>query len=344
MSLKGRRPLDLELGSNQPIGKLVLFDLERLNISGKLFAFSFEYHLQRTCRAVVRTAGNQDHQMGSQNEWKRLRRKLREIDPGQIDSGGGPGNLTNIEVFTENSTENLHALHGSVRCRESLASPLTLGAMTSHQTLSEAESKAILAPFGVPFNPEHVVANAAAAVQAARGFAGPVAIKLTGDSLAHKTERGLVRLNCVGSTAVEQAAQELLDAATDSDGEVGLLVAPMVRGLREFIVGATNDRDFGPTVMLGLGGVLAEAVHDTVFRLAPVTVAQASAMVHDLQTRRILEPFRGEPAVDIEALAQVIVAVSDAADSLESWEAIELNPVIISDGQPLAVDALVVWA
>src|SRR3954453_11725563 len=116
-------------------------------------------------------------------------------------------------------------------------------------TLSESDSKALLARFGVPFAPEQVVGTADEAVQAATDLGLPVVLKLNGDAIAHKTERGLVRLNVADAAAVEQAAAELLGAATPEDGPVSLLVAPMLRGNRELIAGLHQDPQFGPTVM-----------------------------------------------------------------------------------------------
>ena len=99
------------------------------------------------------------------------------------------------------------------------------------------------------------------------------------------------------------AATDLLAAATPDDGDVEVLVAPMVRGSRELIAGLLRDPQFGPCVMLGVGGVLAEAVGDVVFRLAPITERDAADMIDGLATQRLLGPFRGEPAIDRDALA-----------------------------------------
>src|SRR4051812_22432477 len=98
------------------------------------------------------------------------------------------------------------------------------------RTLSEADSKELLARFGVPFAPERVVSSADQAVAAAAEVGLPVVVKLNGDAIAHKTERGLVKLGLADADAVRAAADELLAAATEADGDVGLLVAPMLRG------------------------------------------------------------------------------------------------------------------
>ena len=134
----------------------------------------------------------------------------------------------------------------------------------------------------------------------------PVVVKLNGDAIAHKTERGLVRLGLADPDAVRRAATDLLAAATPADGAVSLLVAPMVVGTRELMVGLTRDRQFGPTVMVGIGGVLAEAIADVVFRPAPIDTVTAHEMLDELTSQRLLGPFRGEAAVDRDAVAAVV--------------------------------------
>ncbi len=126
--------------------------------------------------------------------------------------------------------------------------------MSGSTTLSERASKALLADVGVPIAPERFVASASKAGVAADELGYPVVAKLNGDSIAHKTERGLVRLSLADRSAVELAASELLAAATADDGEVDVLVAPMISGNRELIAGVVRDAQFGAMVMLGLGG------------------------------------------------------------------------------------------
>lgn len=213
-------------------------------------------------------------------------------------------------------------------------------------TLSEADSKALLRDFGVPLVADRLVGDADGAVAAAAAFGspdfpGPVAVKLCGAAIAHKTERGLVRLAVEGDEAVRAAAEELLAAARPDDGEVGLLVSPMVRGNRALIAGLSRDPQFGMTLMLGVGGILAEAIADVAFRLVPVEPVDVAEMIDDLATQKLLGPFRGEPAVDREALAGVLLGLSQAAEAHPELVSADLNPLIVVDGRPLAVDALV---
>jgi succinyl-CoA synthetase beta subunit len=208
-------------------------------------------------------------------------------------------------------------------------------------TLSEADSKALLAPFGVPFLPELLVDDPDGAAAAAISIGGPVVAKLCGDAIAHKTERGLVRLGLATPDDARRAAEELFAAATPADGEVQVLVAPMVRATRELIAGLSVDAQFGPTVVLGVGGILAEAVADAVVRLVPISEVDAEDMLDELATQALLGPFRGEPAVDRRAVAAVLLALSDAAERVPGLVAVDLNPLMVVDGEPVAVDALV---
>jgi acetyl-CoA synthetase (ADP-forming) len=212
---------------------------------------------------------------------------------------------------------------------------------TGRRTLSEPDSKALLAGHGVPIAPERVVADADEAAAAASDLGFPVVVKLAGDRIAHKTERGLVRLRVADEAAVRIAAAELLAAATPDDGDVRLLVAPMLRGQRELIAGLAEDPQFGTTVMVGVGGVLAEAVADVSLRLVPISRVDAEEMIDDLATQALLGPFRGEPAVDRDALAGVLLALSTAAEADPTIVSADLNPLIVVDGRPIAVDALV---
>jgi acetyl-CoA synthetase (ADP-forming) len=207
--------------------------------------------------------------------------------------------------------------------------------------LSEAASKALLGAHGVPIAQERIVDDPAAAGAAAAELGFPVVVKLNGDRIAHKTERGLVRLNLGTREAVERAGTDLLAVAGPDDGEVALLVAPMVQGNRELIAGLNRDPQFGMTVMLGVGGILAEALADVVFRLVPLDRLDALDMVDQLRTQALLGAFRGEPAVDRDLLADVLVGLSRAAEADATIVSADLNPLIVAGSTPVAVDALV---
>lgn len=211
------------------------------------------------------------------------------------------------------------------------------------RTLSESDSKALLATYGVRFAPEELVGDPDSAVVAAEGFGYPVAAKLCGENIAHKTERGLVRLSLRSAHEVRAAVGELLSAALPDDRATGVLVAPMIRGDRELIAGIATDPQFGPTVMLGVGGVMAEAVADVSVRLAPITQLDAAEMIEELRSQALIAAFRGEPPVDRDALIEVLLSLSDAATATEGATVVsaDINPLIICGGVPVPVDALV---
>jgi acetyl-CoA synthetase (ADP-forming) len=208
-------------------------------------------------------------------------------------------------------------------------------------TLSEAESKQLLARHGVPVPAEALVATPEEAAAAAEDIGFPVVVKLCGAALAHKTERGLVKLGLRDRAGVAAAAAELLAAARPDDGDVGLLVGAMVAGARELIAGFVRDDEFGPCVMLGIGGVLAEAVGDVGFRLVPLQPVDAEDLIDELSNQALLGPVRGEPAVDRAALAGILLGLAAVGEGDERIRSIDLNPLIVSDGIPVAVDALV---
>ena len=208
-------------------------------------------------------------------------------------------------------------------------------------TISEHESKRLLAEYGVPLASERVAHTTDEAVVAARELGYPVVAKLAGDGIAHKTERGLVRLGLSSDDDVAAACDELLAASTPDDGDVVVLVAPMLAGARELIAGVHDDPQFGRCVMIGIGGVLTEALSDVAFRLVPIDEIDAGEMLDDLAAQPLLGPVRGEPALDRAATVSVLLALSRLAEEHPEVVAVDVNPLIVVDGRPIAVDALV---
>lgn len=209
------------------------------------------------------------------------------------------------------------------------------------RTLSEADSKSLLTQFDVPFAPELLATTPEEAADAAVRLGMPVAIKLCGENIAHKTERGLVRLGIDNPEGALSAATELLAAAVPADGATGVLVSPMIKGSREFIAGLHQDAQFGPTILFGVGGVMTEVLDDASIRLAPLSPLDATEMIHSIRNHELLGAFRGEPPVDLDAMAAVLMALSRVSQELADVVSIDLNPLIIHEGAPVAVDALV---
>lgn len=207
------------------------------------------------------------------------------------------------------------------------------------RTLSEYQSKQVLVSYGVPVTAERLAVDADTAAQAAADIGFPVALKGNAPDLAHKTEAGLVEIGLTDADAVRAAAARLM-AKLPPGGN--LLVQEMASGKREFLIGMARDDQYGPCVTFGLGGIFAEALGDTVLRLAPVSAREALAMMDDIRAKALLGPYRGMAAVDRKALARAIIGVGAVALAHPEIAEIDVNPVIIAGDRPVAVDALVV--
>lgn len=206
--------------------------------------------------------------------------------------------------------------------------------------LDEAASKRLLAEMGVPVVDEAVTHSLEDAKAAAERFGLPVVLKGLRPGTVHKTEAGLVRMGIDSDAALASAFAELAEAA---DGG-GVLVQRQVPAGLELIAGLVRDPQFGPCVMIGMGGVLAEVLKDSAFGVAPLTKADALALIGRLRSQALLDGFRGAPPVDREALADVLVALGNLGAAEERVREVDVNPLIVVDGNPVAVDAAVVVA
>ncbi len=211
----------------------------------------------------------------------------------------------------------------------------------ANNTLTESESKRVLAAYGVPVVEERLARSADEAAAAARELGYPVAMKAESPTILHKTELGVVRLGIAHEAGLRSAYAEIAAAARGHELR-GVLVQPMIPGV-EVIVGARVDPLVGPVLVVGSGGVLVELVQDSVAALAPVSRAQAAVMLKRLKGYRLLTGFRGSAPVNLEALAETIARVSElAADLAGEIEELDVNPLRCSAERVVAVDALIV--
>lgn len=208
------------------------------------------------------------------------------------------------------------------------------------KTLSENESKQLLSGYNIPVTEEKVVKTEKEALAVAADIGYPVVLKGSGEELTHKTELNLIALDVRDEDDLRKAYNNLVSNTEAKVDEV--LVQQMVKGDRELVVGLTRDPQFGPCVMFGLGGIFTEILNDTAFRVAPLTRWDATDMMNDIRGKKILEAFRGKPAVDKEALADILIAVGNIGMENDDIDEIDINPLKLIDGQPIAVDALVV--
>lgn len=258
-----------------------------------------------------------------------------------------------IAVFRElyRAVECIHAVFSHQKClvrrmREPsradrvppfmLPSNLTRIVEQQSGSLDEHLSKQLLAAYGVPVVNEKIVPSAEAAAKAAAEYGFPVVMKGLVPGEVHKTEKGLVRLGIRSSKAVQHHF-EAMKIAVGKRGKV--LIQEQIQGELELIAGLIRDPQFGICVMCGLGGILAEVLEDVAFAVAPVTQTEALELIRQLKSQKLLDGFRGAPPVDRDALASVLVRLGALGTACPRIQEIDVNPLIIRKGKPVAVDA-----
>jgi acetyl-CoA synthetase len=213
-------------------------------------------------------------------------------------------------------------------------------------SLTEREAKQVMALYGIPVVSDALVHSAAAAAEAGARAGFPVVLKGESPDVLHKTEAGLVKLGLNSAAEVERAYDEIVQAVARISPKPdfrGIVVQPMIPKGVEVMVGARHDLQFGPLVVVGLGGVLVEVLRDTALALAPVGRSEAEAMLGGLKGAALLNGFRGAPAVDIQRLAEIVCRFSElAADAGAAVAEMEINPLICAGDRIVAVDALIV--
>jgi acetyltransferase len=245
-----------------------------------------------------------------------------------------------------------HAFLRTFRKRETFARPAGIEASPSRESgsrvLTERESKALLASCGIPVTRERLARDADEAAAFAREIGLPVALKIESPDIAHKTQAGGVRLDLASEAEVRRTFDALIEAARSHRPKArihGVLVQRMAPPGVDMIVGSTRDAVFGPVVVAGLGGIHVEVLRDVSYRVAPLDVDEAHAMLRELRAYKLLEGVRGQPPCDIDALADCIVRLSWlAADAPADIAQIDINPLRVLERGVLALDALVVTA
>jgi len=207
--------------------------------------------------------------------------------------------------------------------------------------IDEYLSKQLLSEAGIPVVEEHLVSSMDEAKAAALHFGFPVVVKGLMKAAGHKTELGLVHLGIDSSAGIESSFDRL-QATMNGKGKV--LVQRQVKGEIEMMAGFVRDPQFGPCVMCGLGGILAEAINDTVFGVAPLSFSEALAMIDRLKSQKLLNGIRGFAPVDREAFSRTLVHLASLGHSHPRIQEIDINPFVINNGSPVAVDGLVVLA
>jgi acetyltransferase len=229
---------------------------------------------------------------------------------------------------------------------EPAARAILSDAVRRGKILSETDSKRVLASYGIAVPREILARDPAAAAAASRRIGGSVAIKIVSPDIPHKTEAGGVRLGLLTPEDVRGAAEDIRASALRYAPRAridGFSVQQMTPPGVEIVLGIKNDRQFGPLIATGLGGIMIELLGDTAVRLAPVNDQAARAMLASLKGHALLTGFRGKPGVDIDALVDTICRLSELAHDLSDIvDQIDVNPVIAGGSGVMAADALLV--
>ena len=207
--------------------------------------------------------------------------------------------------------------------------------------LSEHESKKLLGAYGIPVTRETEITELDNLISATREIGYPLVMKGSSPNATHKTEKGLVRIGINNDEEARLAFSTLKKAMGMPEGAV--LVQEMIKGQRELVMGLNHDAQFGPSVMFGLGGIFAEILRDVSFRIAPLEKRDALEMMNEIRGHRILENVRGLPPADRDVLAEMLINLGRIGLENERIKEIDINPVILRGGLPVAVDALVVF-
>jgi acetyl-CoA synthetase (ADP-forming) len=208
-------------------------------------------------------------------------------------------------------------------------------------TLSEYESKVILASYQIPVTREIMAESSDEVITAAHEIGYPVVMKGCAPDITHKTEKGLIRTDIRDDREALDTFNDIMAGMNGIKGAAAL-VQEMIRGKRELVVGLIRDPQFGPCVMFGLGGIFTEILKDVSFRLAPLEKRDALEMMGEIKAHKILDAIRGMDAVDREILSEMLINVGKIGTENDTIKEIDINPVIISGSRPIAVDALVV--
>ena len=208
--------------------------------------------------------------------------------------------------------------------------------------LSEVEAKQMLADAGVNVTETRLATSIDEAASHAAELGYPVALKVVSDTITHKTDVGGVELGVADEAALRDACQrihERVTAAAPNADVQGVSVQPMAEAGAEVILGITQDQQFGPVLMFGLGGVFVEVLKDVAFRIVPLEPRDASEMVREIQGFPVLEGFRGTPAANLDAIESMLLQLSEFAEANPEIAELDLNPVFARPDGAVAVDA-----
>jgi acetyl-CoA synthetase (ADP-forming) len=211
--------------------------------------------------------------------------------------------------------------------------------------LLEHEAFQVIKYYGINSPDVVVVRNGEEAKSLADKIGYPVALKIVSPDISHKSDVGGVKLNLRSPEEVGRAVDEMLKTVKTKAPNarlVGVLMYRMAPQGLEVIVGGVRDGIFGPVVMFGLGGIFVEVLKDVSFRVSPIRMEDAMEMLREIKSYKVLEGYRGQPPVNKDAIAEIIVKTSMLLEENPEIESIDLNPVMAYPDSAMAVDARII--
>jgi acyl-CoA synthetase (NDP forming) len=211
----------------------------------------------------------------------------------------------------------------------------------NRRVLTEYESKKIFAAAGIPVTKEILTDTIEDAIAAGNKIGYPVVLKISSPEVSHKSDFGGVNLGISDEEALRVACEDLKRRAEDASIEFSFLLQEMADPGQELLVGAKRDATFGPAILFGLGGVFTEVLDDVAIRISPIEREEAQKMVREIKGAPVLDGFRGMPPVDLEAVVDVILKVSELMETYEEISELDINPLFGYEKSVLAVDGLI---
>jgi len=216
---------------------------------------------------------------------------------------------------------------------------------TDHKVITEESSKSILKSYGVKVPPYALVTSADEAAKAAKKIGFPLVMKVVSPQILHKTDVGGVKVGLNSAHDVKRTFADMHGRLSKKEGIdiKGILLEKMVPKGVELIVGIQNDSQFGPIIMVGMGGTMTEIMKDVAFRMLPITTADAKSMLNELKGVKLLRGFRGSKPVDTNMLAKMLVDIGKlGVENADYINSIDFNPVIAYPKSHFVVDAKII--
>lgn len=211
------------------------------------------------------------------------------------------------------------------------------------RVITEESSKEILSEYGIKVPKYALVTNSDEAVQKSKEIGFPLVAKIVSPDILHKTDVGGVKVGLSSEDEVKKAFDDMFNRLKEKFDVKGVLLEKMVPKGVELIVGLQNDSQFGPSIMVGLGGIYTELFKDVSFRVLPVTKNEAAKMLESLRGKDILKGFRGSTPVDLDMLSEAIVNIGTlGVDMAGKYESIDFNPVVVYPDSYYVVDAKII--